>query len=689
MRQILLLSCFLALLLGKAELAGSQGSCPHATLLFDTTRSVDAGSICQAAEPLASRDLRVLVFLTDQRTNSEDAWFDLIDQAEVQAGFRDPNQADIYARNGITLAASTDTSTLWGINSTFGEDLFDRPADRRFDQIRSQMRPLMQSGEVTEAMVTGLGSIDAFNYPPSPLRHLLPIGGAGIAGSAGWILWGRRKRRQQLTDHIKLLQARVGTLMYACDQLLTSGDPQEMLHYQLFMALGGEQAPGLRDQLLGWLSQARASLEQAFTLHDQLNTQSQTLNQDTLAQLDSLIRNWETLYITLIGNRPEIQSLSEDEIQTLLNPMQYLPERIHTPIRQQLNDLQQQLEGRPFKVDLMKVNPAQADSDGILGLIDKIDTLLRRAETAATEAPRQLNQLKSQRQTLQQGIPQAFPFNAHALFLVVDQRLQQAETQLSQQRPLACLDACEAAQQGLDAGLTLVNAYREWQGIQNIIEAHRFNGYRLASLNDQPVEQLKATLASRITSGQLAELPALAQQWAQAINNLRRQAEGEVNLHQSNIQALGQLKADISTLSAQADSFARTYYKTAELTQAQTLLQSLQQDRIPLIENLNSLQQQDFAGAQSALNSAKTNLDQVRQLLRRVENQGNDDGNNSYNRGYRSGPGVIVINQGSSRPSSSSSWKSSSSGRSSSGGGRSSSGGSSSRSSSGGSSRRR
>lgn len=84
----------------------AQATCPYATLRIETMQPVDPQAICEAARPLAEKNLRILVYLTDQRTSSEEAWFDLIDAVESAEGFRDPNQPDIYALTGITAAVA-------------------------------------------------------------------------------------------------------------------------------------------------------------------------------------------------------------------------------------------------------------------------------------------------------------------------------------------------------------------------------------------------------------------------------------------------------------------------------------------------------------------------------------------------------------------------------------------------------
>jgi hypothetical protein len=684
-RRIPILGCTLvvSLVLLWAGPAVAQ-SCPHATLQIQTQQSVDTQAICAAAEPLAQRNLRVLVYLTDQRAGSEEAWYDLIDRAEIQAGFRDPNRSDSYAFNGVTLAASTDTGTLWGINATFGEDLYDTQAELGFEQIRSQIRPLLQAGQPTQAITTGLTRIYELNYPPSPFRHLLPIGGVGLVGGGGWVMWNKRKRRQKLETQIKALQSRVATLMLACDQLLPAGDPTQMMHYQLFSVLGGDQAPGLAQQLREWLTQARAALDQAFGLQDHLNRQSETLGGDNLTQLAGLAKSWEALYVSVIGTQAQILNLSEEQLQTLLSPLQYLPANTpKTALQQQLDALQQQLQGTPLKVELMYPAPTQLESESILDLLYRVDALLHRVETAATTAPAALSQLQGQYQSLASRIPPEFPFDSQRLLAQINRQIRVAQDALGQDQLLVCLDACDTGQQYLEGSLALVQAHADWLVTANLIEKFRFEGYRLSQLDPdyQAIDHSQTQLGGLIASGPASTLPAAVKTWSRAIQSLREQAESIVGLHKSNLTAVEQIRSEVAALDSQWQKLSRVLSKgDRDLMQAHTLLESLTQEQIPAIEQQNSFQEQDFAGARATLDNAATALNSARTALSRAENQLSSRSQGNTN--------VVVVNTGSNRSRSSvrSSSSRSSSSRSS---GRSSSGGSSRRSSSGGSSRRR
>ncbi len=708
----------------------AQAPCPYATLRLESAQPVDPGAICEAARPLAEKGLRILVYLTDQRTNSEEAWFELIDAVEAAEGFRDPNQGDIYARTGITLAASTNTSTLWGINATFGERLFDSRADRQFDQIRTQIRPFLAAGQPTQAMVTGLTTIYAFNFPPSPLRTLLPIGAAGLAGGGGWLVWNRKKKRQRLVEQITQLQKLVSTLMLACDELVPKGDPTQAMYYQLFAVMGGEEAKGLTQQLRQWLIQARSALDQAYGIQAHLNSQSETLGRDNLTQLEGLVKSWEALYSSVIGSREEILNLSEDQLQTLLSPLNYLPARgSYGALEQKLERLQQHLQSTPLKIKLIYSFEAEDGIDkeaSILSVIYQIDTLLDRVSQAETMVPSAVAMLGSQRNSLARQIPAEFPFDTQIIFQKIDDRIQLAQKAIERGRWMLALDACDSAQQGLEGSAVLVEAATAWAGTNQVLEQYRFEGYRISNMIPafRAAEQAQAQVGGLIGSGQLRDLPIAAVAWSRAVRTLREEAQSLVSVHKSNLDTLQKIKAAVAALDNRWQVLSRSIHRgDRDLNAAYSQIENLKTNRIPAIEHLNSLEVQDFRSAQTLLAETEDALQIARKsvmvLERRFDNNSDYDTYGTSDPYSKRRPPVVYTNtssntawkrrQGSGYSSSqrpaNTDWKRNtessrpsppptrSSGSSSSGGsssrGSGSGGGSSSRSSSGGGSSRR
>ena len=72
--------------------------------------------------------------------------------------------------------------------------------------------------------------------------------------------------------------------------------------------------------------------------------------------------------------------LTEDQLRTLLDPMLVLdrPEQQDSALVAQLESVRRQLIGLPLKVDLVLVDPATVDADGILGYVDRVKAEISR-----------------------------------------------------------------------------------------------------------------------------------------------------------------------------------------------------------------------------------------------------------------------------------------------------------------------
>lgn len=227
--------------LGSLSAQAQAVACPHATLRLESILAVDSNRVCEAAAPWAARGFRVLIYLTDARDPTENAWFERIDRVEATAGLRDLSQADFYDRNGLTLAASTDTTLPWGFNITYGETLYGTrldTSDREYERIRSEVRNLLRRGDPSQALITGLSESYTLAYPPSSwLLEGVGVGTVTVIGSMIYLF--KQRRRKQLQDQIQALQAPVATLLLALEQLLSGDKPEEMIFYRLFLMLGG------------------------------------------------------------------------------------------------------------------------------------------------------------------------------------------------------------------------------------------------------------------------------------------------------------------------------------------------------------------------------------------------------------------------------------------------------------------
>ncbi|MEN9230628.1 MAG: hypothetical protein Q6L68_06955, partial [Thermostichus sp. DG02_5_bins_236] len=396
----------LSLMFATGPAQAQAPSCPYASLRFESVLAVDSNRICEAAAPWAERGFRVLVYLTDARDPTENAWFERIDRVEGEAGLRDLSQADFYDRRGLTLAASTDTTLPWGFNITYGEALYGTrldTSDHEYDRIRSEVRNLLRSGDPSQALVTGLQQSYTLVYPPPASPWVVGgVGASTVAVIGSLIYLPKQRRRKQLQNQIQALQAPVATLLLALEHLLPGEKPEEMIFYRLYLMLGGDRYPYLGSQILNALQECRRSLTQAFLVQGQLSSQTAT----TIPELEQQVEAWERLYVSLVGSRAHLLNLTEEQLQTLLNPVQFLPsDQRQGSLSHQLEDLHQQLEGRPLKVKLLRVDPSQLDADGILGLIDQIQQDLNRLQAAPTRLPAQLATLENLLRQPPVGIP--------------------------------------------------------------------------------------------------------------------------------------------------------------------------------------------------------------------------------------------------------------------------------------------
>lgn len=434
------------------------------------------------------------------------------------------------------------------------------------------------------------------------------------------------------------------------------------------------------------LQECRRSLTQAFWVQGQLSSQAATTLPDrvsgTESELEQQVEAWERLYVSLVGSRKHLLNLTEEQLQTLLNPVQFLPSsrvsgtesfRTSAPqgdqrqgaLSHQLEDLRQQLEGRPLKVKLLRVDPSQLDADGILGLIDQIQQDLSRLQTAPTRLPAQLATLEN---LLRQP-----PIRIPGLTGL----LSQAKT-LHQQG--LDLDGLELAEAGIRL-IELLARIQDWQA----------EGYRFPT-QAADFAQLDAVLGSlrQLRPTQVASaIPTLKN----AIHSLESHCRAHIQQHQKNQKALTSIQSQFQALSRQRlPALERRMATTAkqtgihfppyrvsgaepfeDLNEAKQILLDVERKGIPAIQRWNSLTEQQFAQArqeiervQTVLRRCQEILDRLEQALRRAEQQSYDWGGNT----------VVVNSEAFGETHSGDSWEPSS-------------GDDSSRRSSGGSSRRR
>jgi hypothetical protein len=134
-------------------------SCTYAILRLETQQYVDTDAVCEAARPWSEAGYQVLVYLTDTRPGSEDAWFGQLDAVESEAGLRDLTQDDSFEKAAIALAATTAADVPYGVTLTYGETLYDSPLDTnaaRVEAIKRTVRDRLAAQDATWALTTGL-----------------------------------------------------------------------------------------------------------------------------------------------------------------------------------------------------------------------------------------------------------------------------------------------------------------------------------------------------------------------------------------------------------------------------------------------------------------------------------------------------------------------------------------------------
>ncbi|MEO1297181.1 MAG: hypothetical protein AAFW75_15615, partial [Cyanobacteria bacterium J06636_16] len=402
LRSLLLLGLPLAVVLDSP--ARAQDTCPYATIRIESVQYVDQAAVCEAARPWADSGYEVLVFLTDTRPESEDAWFSVLDQVEAESGLRDFTQGDSFEFDGIALEATTATDLSYAVSITYGEDLYNTPLDTNeaaLEGIKRNVRDKIATQDATWALAAGLeemadlvgiGSGGTASTAPLPLQSPATetvTGNRGFAGGlagTGLVLVGggtvgalalRRRRRKQLVAHLETLQSRIANLLMGCDQLLAGGAPDNMVSYQLFVESDGDRYPQLTQEVKGWLTEARQALDQAFQAHAHLQEDADQLRQP----LPKRVEVWEILYLSFVGKTDRIRTLSDEDLQTLLNPAFGISTgttALSQGLVAQLENIQGKIKGTPLKVALQQADPQGVDALGILGRVEKVDATIGR-----------------------------------------------------------------------------------------------------------------------------------------------------------------------------------------------------------------------------------------------------------------------------------------------------------------------
>lgn len=608
----------------------AQSPCAHVTFRLDTAEPLDQQAVCRAAEPWNEQGIRIFVYLTDVQPASEDEWFALLDRVEAEAGFRDLSQSDVFSTNLLALEAST-ANAPFAATLTYGERLFDTPLDRNEGQriqLASDLRDAIRDGRATEGFTQTLTAAYALNYPPPPppsplLRGaqiviiLLVLGGIGYVGYRQVVqpAQARARHRRQLQAQIGRLQTGIANLLLALERLLAGDTPQDTVLYQLFEAYGGTHYSDRQTAVIEWLRRSQAALRQAFDVRRRLQNEEAQKSQS----LEEQVRNWETVYLTLVGSSPRIRDLTEEELRDLLDPLVVL-ERHEQDVQlvQQLDAIRRQLEGAALKVELTAVDPTQADQEGILGYIDQIEEQLAELMEAREAAPDRLDDARRQRLAAEEAADSATPFGLTTsdLFGGIDKPLTTATNDLAAGIYLRVLDTADAVIRDLEIIEDLIAAAADHAGRQPQIDTIISQGYRpttLATDREEIAEDIE-NIRRYIRAGDYLT----ADDWIDELDadSARALAAAEAwpQQHQANQAALAELREKIGHYQAYLNDEANPAWETLKLyppgnwanvtsgpdAPAQTL-HRLNEVVLPQIEYLNSMPVQQ--------------LDEARQLL--------------------------------------------------------------------------
>ncbi|RMF32111.1 MAG: hypothetical protein D6759_08935, partial [Chloroflexi bacterium] len=447
--------------------------------------------------------------------------------------------------------------------------------------------------------------------------------------------WQRFQRRRALQRHLEVLRARTSNLLNACSQVLQGEKPEETMLYQLFSAYGGEHEEELRADVWEALRRSQEALNDAFDLRQKLIDPTVQKGRS----LEEQVRNWEMLYLTLVGSREEIRNLTDDELRALLDPLLVLErEPDDVQLARQLDDLRREMVGTPLKVDLMVVDPSQTDAEGILGYIDHVKGQIARLQAAQREAPERLAEAKARRQAIEKEVPSPFVMSRRKVFAALDRRLAQAEADLQAGRFLRTIRQADAIRRDLETVRAFVAAVEAHRRRQSQIEAITAQGYRPPSLT-KGLEEAEADLQAIIREIEAGGYQAAAS-WIEELEADSRQALADAQawqaLHRQNQAALDQLRKEADRLEQYRQETVLPAWQTlqtypqgnwadvaARLEEATQTLQALRDDRLRRIARLNSLEEQKLTEAEAELTQAKADLArterQLQALVQRLE----------------------------------------------------------------------
>ncbi|MEM6423683.1 MAG: hypothetical protein AAF728_00750 [Cyanobacteria bacterium P01_D01_bin.128] len=560
-------------------------SCPHATIRVESTQTVDQAALCSAAQPWAAEGYEVLIFLTDVQPASEDAWYNLLDSIEAEAGLRDLTQTDSFNTDAIAFAATT-APVSYNVAITVGESFYDTPLDiltpdTQFERVEGAIVRGLDNNNPTQGFVSALetawtlidGELPATTPPTTSGSELdssaLNNRGGGwralvggglilVGGGAGVISYRRKRLQKQLAS----LQGKAANLMMICEDHLSGSQPELMIPYQRFATVGGEVYPDMTRQIKAWLITCRSALDEAFTL-------SGTLQEDKSLSLEKQLEAWENLYLVLVGSRDRILNRSEAELQTLLKPSLTVAEtQIAQPeLSQKLAQVSQKLAGNPIKADFKQIKPSEQDIEGILGYLEQIERVIEQLRKSPDKAREALIQLNQQRQAIAADFPGAeLNLTSNQVLTEADKLLKAAEVAAAEEKFLDTLSIGDRLTEFFTTLQQFNRVYQTYQQHQTQIQTWHDTGYRpplLPAAQRQTVstiDRLKVNLAE----GKYGIAADNIQHFEVASQNAFGIAEQWQRRHQNNAQRLKELRESQRELQRQLERTVAPAWQTLQ-----------------------------------------------------------------------------------------------------------------------------
>ncbi len=619
------------------EDARAQSPCSHVQFRIDSSMEVDRGAICDAAVPWREQGIQVYVYLTDQVPRSEDEWFSLLDQIEMDAGLRAPGDEGSFRRNGLAFEASTKGNVPWTNTITYGEDLFDSSldTDSALERIKEAMYAGLQENDATKAFVDAISASYEVSYPP-PSRSGLVIGSVAVLGLGGGLLYlvvGRpalRKRRQEeeLAGHLLVVQQNVANLLLAAERLLDGERPQETVLFQLYEANGGGFDPERTAEVTEWIRRSQAALSDSFDLRRDL-VSAEAGQQGTLEQQ---VRNWEMIYLTLVGSTPRVANLMESELRDLLNPLVVLErEAGDVPLAEQLDAIRREIAGMPLKVELMEVDPATVDREGILGYIDHIEAAIKDLMDAQRAAPETLADAQRELSQTKEEADKASPFGltGNVVLAGIAKRLAEAETLLIEGNALGAVGLMNRANRDLEIIDDLIAAADDHKRRMKALDEVTAAGYQPPNLlaEKAEIESDIDAIRQAVQSGEylkvdtwVDELDAdgdLAVELAQRWRERQQFNEESIRLMKERLESVQSLEDEARPAWEALQSYPESNWEDiAPGLQAITkMLDKIRGKELPRIIQLNSMNVQEVPQAEALLaDTGQALLNAERQL---------------------------------------------------------------------------